>query len=128
MIQGWYVDKPMSIQERRRKRKDNRELLLGVEVATKRSPVSVTYETPKEIILGRPRRVNSAEAERLNFNPITLKEQKAVNKLPSDKEIVYLRLRCFFFQTALSSYPYKIGQYRALLKKNVQPGLNCSEN
>ena len=117
MIQGWYVDKPMSIQERRRKRKDNREL-----------PVSVTYETPKEIILGRPRRVNSAEAERLNFNPITLKEQKAVNKLPSDKEIVYLRLRCFFFQTALSSYPYKIGQYRALLKKNVQPGLNCSEN
>ena len=67
----------MSILEKRRRKKKEQSRITGVEVATMRSPVSVTHEAPKEIILGRPRRANSAEAERLNFNPIKLKEAKS---------------------------------------------------
>lgn len=53
----------MSILQERRWKKKGQSRITEVEVATKRKLVSVTLEAPKEIILGRPRRLNSAEAE-----------------------------------------------------------------
>lgn len=67
----------MSISQERRRKKKGQLRITGVEVATKRKPVPVTHEAPKEMILGRPRKVNSAEAERLNFSPMKLKEAKS---------------------------------------------------
>ena len=64
----------MSILQERRWKKKGQSRITEVEVATKRKLASVTPEAAKEIILGRLRRVNSAKAERLDFNPIKLKK------------------------------------------------------